>query len=56
MTDPTSPAPTDPPDREITLEEWIAASQSCCAGPPDDDVEPRDTLQTIPVPPVDPGG
>lgn len=27
------------PVPEITLEEWIAASQSCCAGPSDDEPE-----------------
>ena len=24
------PPPEPPPDPEITLEEWIAATQSCC--------------------------
>jgi hypothetical protein len=29
MTDPVPPAPP-PPEPEITLDEWIAAGQSCC--------------------------
>lgn len=52
MTEPTdSPAPKDAanplpcsdrpppavPDRPITDEEWIAASQACCGATPDDD-------------------
>jgi len=27
---PAPPAPEPKPEPEITLEEWIAASQSCC--------------------------
>ncbi len=32
------PAPTEPPpEPEITLDEWIAATQSCCGVHHDDD-------------------
>ena len=27
---PRSPRSDPPPDREITLEEWVAAGQACC--------------------------
>jgi hypothetical protein len=29
----------NPPDREITEEEWIAASQACCGSEPDDEAD-----------------
>jgi hypothetical protein len=28
-----------PPELDITLEEWIAASQACCGAEPDDEEE-----------------
>ena len=39
MTDPEEPpaAEEPPPPREITLEEWIEATQSCCGIDPDED-------------------
>lgn len=27
---PAAPDPAPPPEPEITLEEWVAASQACC--------------------------
>ena len=39
--DPTPPAaqppPEPPPEPEITLDEWIAATQSCCGVDHDDE-------------------
>ena len=34
-------APTTPPEPLITLDEWIAATQSCCGVHHDDDDEAR---------------
>ncbi len=34
---PPPPLPEPPPEPEITLEEWIAATQSCCGVEHDDD-------------------
>ena len=31
------PAPAAPPEPEITLDEWIAATQSCCGGDHDEE-------------------
>ena len=31
------PPPEPPPEPEITLDEWIAATQSCCGVDHDDD-------------------
>ena len=33
------------PDREITEDEWIAASQACCGIDPDDDECPVDKTE-----------
>ena len=38
---PTSPLPPEPAEPLITLDEWIAATQSCCGvDHPDDDESP----------------
>lgn len=31
-----TPAPPPPPEPEISLDEWIAAGQSCCGAGPDE--------------------
>jgi hypothetical protein len=36
------PPPPAPPSLDITDEEWIAASQSCCGAEPESDCRPRD--------------
>lgn len=48
MTEPTAP---EPEPEEITLEEWIAASQSCCGIEP----ESRRTPKPKPAPCAPPG-
>jgi hypothetical protein len=32
---PPEPVPPATPDREISLEEWVAAGQACCGAGPD---------------------
>lgn len=44
MTEPDAPEPED----EITLEEWIASTQSCCG------VEPESRRKKQPAPPPEP--
>jgi hypothetical protein len=47
---PTDPPSPPQPSHEITLEEWIAAGQSCC-GAADEAAQPEVTCQ--PAAPVD---
>jgi hypothetical protein len=40
MPDDTPPPASDPDDGGISLEEWIAAGQSCCEAEPEPEPEP----------------